>query len=88
MSLKQKEDFIKDIKRIRKVYEETTNKLIKIIKEMTYINGINKIGIFYFNGYTTSDEVNIKLEKEKYSIEKIDMEYIMKIKENVIVYFV
>lgn len=88
LSKKEKSLFIEDIIRRRALYKKTAEELINIIKEILSINGITRMGIFYFNGYTTSDEVKVhKLEKQICNVKDLDVEYIMKIEENVLVYF-
>lgn len=68
--------------------EEDAIKLIKVIKDILYRKEISKVGLLYFNGYTTSDKIKFeKLKKQVYDIKYLNNEFIMKIKDNRITYF-
>ena len=58
-------------KNLKLVYEEDATKLIKIITEMISINGVNRIGLFYFNGYTTSDKIRFQKLEKKHGVSRI-----------------
>ena len=89
LSEERKMFLLDSIKKIREGYEKDAKKWIMIIKEIVLIHKIKKIGVFYFNGYTTSNEVNPqKLQRAICKIRDLNVTYMMQIKENIIVFFI
>lgn len=72
----------------KKEYEETSKEIVNFITETINIYKLKRLGIIYFNGYTSTDKVKFgKLKKVIWNIKSIDEETIMKLEGDTINYF-
>lgn len=80
---------IKEITEQRKHYKMDAIRWLEIIREMKLGYCFSKVGIFYFDGYVATEEVNFPAyERINCNVQDLCVEDLMKIKEYQIVFFV
>ncbi len=73
---------------LRQGYNSDATKWLETIKKIKNKYKVPKIGIIYFNGYTTINEIKLDIiERIKMDIELLSVENLMKIEKNTLVFF-
>ena len=79
---------LKSILELRKGYYEDAKKWVSTIKLIKNKYKIKKFGIIYFFAETTSNDVELNItDREVVTVEKLSVEYLMRMKENVLTFF-
>lgn len=80
---------ISEFEKRRIQYREDAYKWLQILTEMRINYGINKVGLFYFGGYTTTEEMDFPIYKRTFlHLGEIDEFDLMKISEDEIGFFI
>lgn len=83
-----RDTMMESVLELRRDYYSDAIKWLEVIKKIKNKYKVPKMGIIYFNGYTTINEIKLDIiERIKMDIEILSVEKLMKIEKNALVFF-